>query len=373
MNVVVAGHPFSSSGMGEQVRAGLRALRAVGVPALWYDIFRYAARTDPDMRALLAGTEAQTLTGSDIRVFHINGDEVERVLSHLADKGESFSEGYNIIVPAWELPTYPAVWRDGLAKFDEIWAISSFVQQSLEASGLLAHHVGQSVESDFKTFLPRRFFGIRESSYTVLNLFDMGSYVHRKNPWAVVELFKRLSSLRPLDDIQLIIKARLGDGDANDLAREISDEVPGGTIVLAESLESFAARSLIQSSDCFASLHRSEGFGRGMAEAMMADRLALATGWSGNCDYMSDENSLCVRYSLKEVEEGQYPQWRGQHWAEPDLDHALYLMLRAIDDPIWARQLRRLGRRTVENVANDRPTGLRMLKRLDVIRNTQDF
>ena len=70
------------------------------------------------------------------------------------------------------------------------------------------------------------------------------------------------------------------------------------------------------------SLHRAEGFGRGLGEAMALGRLALGTGWSGNVDFMTEKNSLLVRHRMVKLKRDEYPHWQGQSWAEPDLDHA---------------------------------------------------
>ncbi|MBV9783878.1 MAG: glycosyltransferase [Acidisphaera sp.] len=361
-SVTVVGHPFSTVGMGEQARAGFRALQAAAVPASVHDVFRYTRRGDPDLRDLVLLHEESVVPAGGVRVFHINGDEVGSVLEAFAQSSD-FAAGYNIIVPAWELPRYPDIWKPQLQRFDEVWAISHFVRSSIAAAGLAVHHVGQSVEADFGNHLPRRFFDIRESAFALLSQCDTASYISRKNPFAVIELFTRFRKLRPFDDVQLVLKLRAGDCDLQEDFIRPAD-LPRGTALLRENYSSYAARSLIECCDCLLSLHRSEGFGRGMGEAMISGRLALATGWSGNCDYMTEENSLLVRYTLIDVKEGEYPHAAGQQWAEPDIDHALHLLLKALDDPSWARQIRRRGRLDASRTISNRSVGLRMLARL---------
>jgi len=365
--VTVVGHPFSQVGMGEQMRAGFRAVRAAGIPAALHDVFRYAPRQDPDIRSLVLPDEADGLPEGGIRICHFNGDEIGPVLEALSKKGAGFENGYNIIVPAWELPRYPSVWRDGLLLFDEIWAMSRFVKAAIESIGLTAHHVGQSVEADYGNHLPRRFFAIRESSFVLLSAFDMSSYVARKNPFAAIDLFKRFRQKRPFDDVQLVLKMRAGEQDASESVFPRVGDLPKGTVVIRENYPSYAARSLVGCCDCLVSLHRSEGFGRSMGEAMFLGRLALATGWSGNCDYMTPDNSLFVRHAMVDVREGDYPHSAGQQWAEPDVDHALHLLLKALDDPAWMRRLRQNGRLDARRLLSNRAVGLRMLARLEAV------
>src|SRR6185437_8997533 len=115
------------------------------------------------------------------------------------------------------------------------------------------------------------------------------------------------------------------------------------------------------------SLHRAEGFGRGGAEAMSLQRNCLATGWSGNLDYMSPANSLLVNYDLVPVKPGEYPHSEGQIWAEPDLDHARDLALKLIDDPPFARSLAAIARRDCLRTVGNRSVGLRMRAALEAL------
>lgn len=208
--ITVIGHPWAPIGMGEQLRSHVRAGLAMRLDIKVYDIFRYAQRTDPAHDGLLNGLEIDHVPAG-IRIFHINGDEVDRVLETFAARGNDFATGTNIIVPAWELPTYPAAWVPALQRFNEIWAISSFVQSSLAAAGLTSHLVGQGVQFDAMPFLPRRHFGIRESAFVLLHFFDLSSYAARKNPDAVQTLFDNLRHDAPFADLQLVLKVKQGE------------------------------------------------------------------------------------------------------------------------------------------------------------------
>src|SRR5205809_1124893 len=105
-SVTILGHPFATVGMGEQMRSHIAACQSVHLPHRVVDIFRYARRDDPDHRKLVEPVEGAAGDGS-LRLFHVNGDEVETVLEAFAARGGDFADGYNIIVPAWELPRYP--------------------------------------------------------------------------------------------------------------------------------------------------------------------------------------------------------------------------------------------------------------------------
>jgi hypothetical protein len=366
-HVTLIGHPFASIGMGEQLRACARALDAVGVEYGIYDVYRYSKRTDHEHLALLASREVSDIA-SGVRVFHINGDEVEPVLAAMRQRGFDFSAGRNVVVPAWELPNYPSVWKSGLETFDEVWAISAYVHEALTRAGLRSHFVGQSLEIPSRAFLSRRYFGIRESALVFLHFLDLTSFAARKNPEAAVELFERLRALRPLEDIQLVLKVKNGEAAASDWVDELRERLHHDAVLITDVLTTFETHSLISCSDCFVSLHRAEGTGRGAGEAMCLGRTALATAWSGNLDYMDPKSALCVNYKLVPVPPGAYPHGEGQLWADPDLEHALQLALRLVDEPAFRRSTELAGSRAIAHRASNRTVGLRMLERLQAER-----
>lgn len=369
--ITVVGHAYSTIGVAEMTRACIRSLQALSYDVRFFDVYKCHERTDPAHRALLEPIEIDQLE-DDIRVFHINGDEVEPALAHLRALGQAVDGGYNIILPAWELPKFPHVWRDGVASFDRIWACSYFMQDSLAASGLDSDHVGNATEFSIQPFLSRRCFGIRESAFAVLNFSDESSYPARKNSQGVVNVYDRLRRERPYDDIQLVMKVKSGEGNASPFLQTVHDRVPDAALV-GRRLSDFEMRSLMWSSDCFVSLHRSEGYGRGPAEAMFMGRAAMATGWSGNMDYMTPESSFIVPYELVTVGADEYPEAMGQHWAEPDEDAALFLLKRMMDDPAETRSIARQGRRRAMQVCTNRAMGARMDASLSGISFNVDY
>jgi hypothetical protein len=371
VDVTIVGHPWAPIGMGEQMRSHIMAGRAMMLNQRVYDVFRYAQRTDAAHAQILDGLEVDTLPGG-IRIFHINGDEVEPVIAAIEARGGSFNDGYNIIVPAWELPTYPAAWAEKLKRFDEVWALSRFIQSSLAAAGIDSHYTGQAIEPLPGPLLPRRHFGIRETAFVFLTFFDISSYATRKNPFAVVELFERLRADLPYFDMQLVLKAKNGERGAEEWAATLPAN--SQIKVIATPLDTLGVRSLINASDCLVSLHRAEGFGRGPGEAMALGRLALATGWSGNVDFMTKENSLLVDHGMIELAEGDYPHWTGQSWADPSVDHAFALARPLLDDPTRGAALARRGQIEVLRSHGNRAVGLRILDGLNrILHNSARF
>ncbi len=366
--ITFIGHPWAPIGMGEQMRSHIAALSALHLHHGVFDIFRYAARTDTAHDSIIGTRETRELPGG-IRIFHVNGDEVGPIFAAFEARGGVLADGYNIVVPAWELPTYPTVYAKDLKRFDEVWALSHFIKASLKASGIDSHWIGQAVEPLAGPTLPRRHFGIRESAFVLLNFFDLSSFASRKNPEAVLALFDRIRAADPYADVQLVLKAKQGERDAEDWAREwsASHGAAGRIHIIATPLDTLGIRSLISCCDCFVSLHRAEGFGRGLGEAMALGRLALGTDWSGNTDFLNDRNGLAVHHGMTSLREGDYPHWQGQRWAEPDVDHAFQLLSPILTDPKRSQALARRGQIDVLASHGNRAVGLRILDRLEQI------
>ena len=103
-------------------------------------------------------------------------------------------------------------------------------------------------------------------------------------------------------------------------------------IVIDRVMTDQEVRNLVRNCDCFISLHRSEGFGFGMAEAMYYGRPVIATGYSGNTDFTHEDNACLVDYTLIPVKDGEYPYPDGQRWADPDLEQAAWFMRKLVSE-----------------------------------------
>ncbi len=363
--ITLVGHPYASIGMGEQLRGHLRACQAVCLPATVLDIFRHAPRDDAEHLALVQPAETEIL-GPGLRIFHVNGDEAARVLQRLADLGQDFAGGRNVVVPAWELAHYPAEWAAELRRFDEVWALSGFIRDALASAGIGSRLIGQPVEPTPGLMLPRRHFGLRESAFIVLGMLDLTSFVERKNPAALPALAAKIRDIAPLLDVQFVLKAKSGENNAAEWAaawREVHPDL----VILDRKLDALATRSLLATCDCLVSLHRAEGFGRTVGEAMALGRLVLATGFSGSLDIAHEGTALIARHTLVAVPPGAYPHGEGQLWAEPDLDHAASLLLAAIRTPAAARRIAAAGQRAMRLSFSNRAVGLRILQAAETL------
>ena len=135
-------------------------------------------------------------------------------------------------------------------------------------------------------------------------------------------------------------------------------------VLLNATMPEAEVHNLVHCCDAFVSLHRSEGYGLGLAEAMYLGLPVIGTGYSGNLEFMHPWNSMLVGYRLVNVPLGAYPHAEDQHWAEPDLDEATGRMIALIDNPETGRTLGALGSESIRLRFSYLAAGLRYLQRL---------
>jgi len=365
-DLCLVGHPYAPIGMGEHVRLTFRAMRAAGMRPGIADIYGLIERDA--LQAEEFGPFVRTSFGR-LNVFHINGDEVVQSLAHTAARQQAGS--YNVVYPAWELARYPEEWARQLERFDEVWAPSRFIRDSIAASvSRPVHHMPLACEVLLSSFLGRRYFGIGENSYAFLFFYDLRSYEVRKNPAGVIEAFRRLRKLRPGAEATLVIKVNgaVESPQAFEQVQQSAADLGDRIVFLKQTMTDNEVKNLVRCCDGFVSLHRSEGFGRGMAEAMYLGRPVIATGYSGNMDFCDGETALLVRFELVPVREGEYPHAAGQEWAAPDPGHAAELMARLIDDPGGGRELGRKAAIRMRKGFGLRAAGDRFRRRIEAIR-----
>jgi len=370
--VCLVGHLYAPIGMGEHVRCTYRALRSVALRPTLSNIDNFVPSEadffpeDADELTEFSGACTDRL--SDINVFHINGDEVEQALSSLS-RHQSWN-GYNIVYPLWELAKYPAEWACQLDRFDEIWAPSRFIYDSLRrACTKPVIHMPLACEVVLTSFLGRRYFGIPEDNYTFLFFYDLRSYTTRKNPQAIVRAFRALLAIHPFSKAHLVIKVNgVGKNPEafHQLSREL-DDLEDHVTLFQRVMTSNEIKNLVRCCDCFVSLHRSEGYGLGIAEAMVLGKPVIATAFSGNMDFMSPDASYGIGYTLVPLNEGDYPHYRDQVWAEPDWEKASSCMATLIDDPEKGRAIGKRASAHMRLRFGYRPIGLNYFNRLEVI------
>jgi glycosyltransferase involved in cell wall biosynthesis len=258
-----------------------------------------------------------------------------------------FLDRYTVGVWCWEASRFPDSFRPAFDLVDEVWVASDYVASIVaEANEKPVHVFPMPVEIAPRPALSRAELGLPEDRFVFLLAFDFFSTVERKNPLGLIEAFNR--AFEPDEGPLLVIKTINGRRQAGELKR-LERAASGRPDVrfVDEYVSAEQMRALVASCDCYVSLHRSEGFGFPLAEAMAYAKPVIATGYSGNLMFMDETNSYLVGFGLTPIPPGSANYPAGALWADPDLDGGAAAMRRVIDHPDEAAERGRRGRETI--------------------------
>jgi GT2 family glycosyltransferase/glycosyltransferase involved in cell wall biosynthesis len=298
-------------------------------------------------------------------IFHVNADILPSL--YLKFGAGLFSKRYNIGYWAWELANCPAEFDIAINMMDEVWGISEFVTESFrQRCSIPVVNMPLAVEiPPLKRVYSKEHFGAAKDEFLFLFMFDGASYLDRKNPLGVVRAFKQAFPKRS-ERVRLILKTMnvpQGNPLWDMLVREAAED-PRITILTTKLLRD-EVLGLTAVCDTFVSLHRSEGFGRCMAEAMLWGKPVVATGYSGTSDFIRPDTACVVDCNLIPVARDAYPFWKGQEWADPDQEHAAIQMKRLVDDQVFRRNIAQAGQVFIRDNFNREIIGSRYAERLE--------
>ena len=322
VSVSIVGYHRSVLGLGEDARCLFNCLCEAGVPTELVD----ASPTDLEPYERIdrfAPFESSRPTGS-IVIFCLPAIEMVWAMTRLgltAPRAPQYRIGYW----PWETSALPSAWAHVYDLVDEVWASTAFLRDVYRA-GTGKPVVDMPLHVDVATPAPDGpFEDLLDGRFTFLSVFDFNSRILRKNPVGAIQAFKAAFK-RDVVDVRLLLKTLHAATRPDDLRLVLDAIGDDERIVLRDAaLPKAELCSLIARSDAYVSLHRSEGFGRPIAEAMLLRTPVIATGWSGCADFLDSETGWPVRSRLRPVARGEYPFAAGD-WAEPDLDHAAALM-----------------------------------------------
>lgn len=266
----------------------------------------------------------------------------------------------------WELERLPSYWRHAFALYDEVWAATEFARAAFASEGLRpVRTFPPAVSVPWISRQPSRAeLGLPEDATVFLFMFDFHSFADRKNPEAVVQAFLRAFP-NGTEKVHLLLKTQAGDSAPEAWSR-LNEVCTDPRIEIRDTvLERPAVIALVQSADAFVSLHRSEGFGRGPAEAMLLGKPVILTGYSGTADFVTPDCAYLVDYKLRPVAPDEYP---GVHedtvvsWADPDIDMAAAHMRHVHEQPEAARALGERARARIEQRYGPEKVGATMLE-----------
>jgi glycosyltransferase involved in cell wall biosynthesis len=297
--------------------------------------------------------------GHGFEIVAVNADELPSFVERL---GEDYFEGPRIGIWGWETNSIPQRWQRAFALVQEVWVYSRFMAENIGAvAPVPVIALPPPVQRPTEPVEPLR-LGVPEG-FLFLFVFDYLSTVQRKNPVGLIEAFKR--AFAPGEGPRLLIKTI--NGPLRPLSEEEVLWAADGREdihVIDRSLSGAELNGLMAASDCYVSLHRAEGFGLTLAEAMAIGKPTIATGYSGNVDFMDEQNSYLVDYEIGRVgpECEIYPP-EGE-WANPSVEHAAELMRSVYSDRAEAALRGAQAALDIERKLSPEATGAAMRERL---------
>jgi glycosyltransferase involved in cell wall biosynthesis len=343
LGINIVGYLRSEHGIGESARICAQAAEAAGLPFALYDFNVGNAARISDLRWADRIGERNPYP---VNLFHVNADQMTLARGTL--KEAFFSDRYNIGFWHWELPDFPDRFQSGFAFVDEVWVPSFFVMNAVSAkSPVPVVRIPHAIEFDVPDGAARAAFGLPEDRFLFLTMYDMHSAQGRKNPHAVIDAFRRAFPDPAI--VALVVKVQNTKSNPEDFA-ELKRELAGlpDIFLIDRTMARSEVYALESVCDCFVSLHRSEGFGLGLAECMYLGKPVIGTNWSGNTDFMNAGNSCPVDYRLVKLERDYGTYYRkGNTWADPDVEHAARYMRKLVDEPAWRNGVAAEGQRTI--------------------------
>ena len=362
--VDVLGFFSAEHGVGEASRVITSSLRSVGVEVSTID---YTDTESRRQHSYITEEESQ----HKVLLTSINSDQL--VAAHQRIHPDFFIDRYVIGQWFWELEESPSWFADAYPFVDELWAPSRFIESMLLRSvpeRIHVEYVPLPVHApEIDATLSRQHFGL-DDRYMFLFMFDFMSVMKRKNPLGLIQAFAQ--SFSAGEGTQLVIKTI--NGDKRPFEYEALQAavlaVPGVTLI-DKYLTKIETTTLTSLADCYVSLHRSEGLGLTMSEAMALGIPVIATGYSGNLDFMNSDNSLLVpsvRVAVGEGAEGYSPR---AMWVEPDISVAASHMRYAYENQQQAREMGARGKMNILGSLTIERSGAIMKSRLEKIWRSQ--
>lgn len=343
LGVNVVGYLRSETGVGQAARNVLNCLASARFPvaAVVLESGDLSRKGDRNSDRFPQGFQ------HGINIFNVNADMALPVRDYLGR--DVFAGRYNIGYWFWEMPIFPDRWSGALDLYDEIWVSSAFTQAAISSvSRKPVVRVPMAIDVSLPERSSRSDVGLPEHAFLVLFSFDALSIPERKNPWAVVAAFEQAFSVdERLRNVRLVVKVTNLDR-VPDVERRLRSDVSRVNGVLLDTyFDRLQTNALLNHCDVYISLHRSEGYGFAIAEAMYLGKPVIVTAYSGNMDFTTPSNSYLVPYTLVQLPQTYPPYDVENHWAEVDVAAAAAILRSVHDDPDTAR---RVGRRAADDM-----------------------
>ncbi len=358
----VVAYANAELGVGEAGRRTFESIAATGVPVeLVGTRYNTASRQSHRLRDEVHGTPS-----FENVITCVNADQLPQVY-RLLELGEL--KGKHVGLWFWELERFPNHGLPSLSYVHEVWVASAFTQRALRAvTDKKIRLIRMPIRvPDRATAFTRRNLGLPEAGFLFLTNFDYFSAHRRKNPIGVIEAYR--AAFGPDDGAVLVVKSINGSQRLHDAERVRAAAGSRPDIFLLDGyVTSAEMAAMIELADCYVSLHRAEGYGINLADAMARGTPTIATGYSGNMEFMTPTTSLLVPYELTPVGADAEPYDPTALWAEPDMGKAAHSMRALFEDEQLGKRIASAAREhvlahhSIEAAAQSLRSTLLMLK-----------
>lgn len=284
-----------------------------------------------------------------INLIHLNPYNFKDLIKTLPR--DNIHHHYNIFFWLWELENFPNIWLKYLQMANEIWVPSKFIKESLQKfTNKKVTYIPYYLDFSPNPSMDREYFGLPKDKKLVLIMYDQKSIPKRKNPEGAINAFKQ--AFKPYDNqVALMIKVNHATDEVMEELRNLIGE-GYETYYFKDVLSKEEVNGLINSCDIYLSLYRSEGFGLILTEAMLMNKVVVATNWSAPSEFLNINSSCPVNYKLVELDKNYGPYEVGNYWAEPDLNHASEYLKKLIEDEEYYKALSQNASKTINKMYN---------------------
>ncbi len=363
--VNLIGNIKAETGLGQSCRLVASALENTRVPM---SVFQYTQLGTQKLGDTSWDEKISDKLPYDINLIHINPHELG--ITYLQMEKSAWDYRYNIAYWLWELEEFPEEWVPCFHCLDEIWAPSEFICNAIrKKTKLPVYCMPYHVEAEIHKEFSRKDFYLPEEQFLFLMMYDHSSCMERKNPLGVLKAFKEAFD-KENKNVGLVIKI---NNSTREDEEKIGNILDGYTNVylIKETLDRDAVNSLTKCVDVVVSLHRAEGFGLVLAEAMLLGTPVIATNWSSNTEFMNEDVACMVDYKMITIEKDMPPFKAGNRWADPNIHQAAGYMRKLYEDKGFYRYQAEKAKAHVKDVLGmERAAGL-IKERLEEIYEIQ--
>ncbi len=357
----IIGSALRVSGISKGLREMAVAMDKTQIP---FSTYNYRPKKNDLPASELIGPMQKTLPYK-ANILVLNDNILVREALEPKDK---FKKHYNIVYPAWEYTklAFDRMYSTNIAH--EFWTISRFNQEVYAQQSVQpVIHMPEVIEPRLTRSYSRREFGLPDSAFIFCFMFDHEAH-DRKNPMGLIRAFQK--AFTPTDNAYLVLKTHKGSKD-DPILKQLHEAIkPNQNIqIISCMLPDEGVYGLLSVIDCYVSLHRSEGFGRTLVEAMKFGKPLIATNFSGSTDYVNSKIACPVDYKLIDCDDPVTNAMHavGMQYADPDIDHAIHCMKKVAADSHYAKTIAAAGQAFVDKQYSYENVGRIIRERLELL------